>query len=194
MVIPAEPSSYILPGIEPCQRRRRKLPGSMRNVQYSLFRLLPLCFLTSTSAHAHTGYCHSRFYFLVPVKPPDRSIRPERYSGTVSEVAKRTQRGSKEEAMRRTEAKTLDRIGFDSKNRRFSRRIYHLSRVLPKSVPGFRGQRHIFGMTGVGKVYFCFISGPKRSFRVRQPAPVRAADKNNKIFTCNLMLWVSVVS
>jgi hypothetical protein len=94
----------------------------------------------------------------------------------------RKQRGSNEEAKRRTEAETLDFIGFDSKNRRFPRRIYQLSLILPKSVPGFRGQRHIFCIIGPYTIYFCFISGSQTRFRVRLEAPVRAAGKKQKHF------------
>jgi hypothetical protein len=138
--------------------------------------------LFATSAHACAGYYHSRLYFLIPAKTPYLAIRPDNISGAVSEEAKRKQRGSKEEAMRRTEAETLDFIGFDRQKRRFSRRIYQLSLILPKSVPGFRGQRHIFCITWAGTIYFWFVSGSQRSFRLRLPAPGRAADKKQQPF------------
>jgi hypothetical protein len=62
--------------------------------------LLPFSFLASTSARVCTGYHHSRFYFLIPAKTTDPAIRPGNFSGAVSGVAKRYQRGSKEEAKR----------------------------------------------------------------------------------------------
>jgi hypothetical protein len=120
---------------------------------------------------------------------PDLSVRPGHFYGAVSEEAKRTQRGSKEvakrtqrgpieEAMRRKEHKPL----IVKQQQLFPRRIYQLSLLLPKSVPGFRGQRHIFCMTGAGAIYFCFISGSEKSFRLRLSAPMSTADKKQITF------------
>jgi hypothetical protein len=82
----------------------------------------PCWYLNAISTHACTE-----------TPTPDLTIRPDTFSGAASEVAKRTQRGSKEEAMRRTEHKSL----IVKQQQTFSRRIYQLSQVLPKSVPGF---------------------------------------------------------
>jgi hypothetical protein len=77
-----------------------KLPGSIVNVHIA-FSFLPQWVLFATPARAYTDYHHSRFYFLIPAKAPDLATRPDSFSGPGSEVAKRTQRGSKEDPKRK---------------------------------------------------------------------------------------------